>query len=278
MDSLAIAAVVLTGAAGLILGAAVRHRAFRKQMQEETRLLAQPGSDSSCFSAGEERLERLPPAVQRWLRLSHSLERAPLSLATISQEGVLRTRPEGRWMPFRAEQHSVIGSPSFIWKAKIRAAPGLSIYGRDLYRNRAADMLIRLMGVFTVGHARGPEIDQGSLVRYLAEIVWYPPAALSSHIVWESVGRDAAKAVITDGSISAEGTFYFQESGLPVRFEAQRYKEAGGTCTLEEWSVRMGAYKKFQGILLPSQVEVGWNLRTGPFQWLRLEVKEARFR
>lgn len=277
MNLLLTAAVAATLGAGLLAGAIVRYRAFRRSMEEETDLLLRAHTGESAAWISEERLRQLPRPVSTWLSLAHLLDRAPLGPVTIIQEGMLRTKPEGQWMPFRAKQHASPDTPSFIWKARIQAGPGIAIYGRDLYVNGQADMLIKLAGLFKVAHARGPEIDQGSLVRYLAEIVWYPAAALSPLIAWEALDDNSARAVISYKGISASGIFYFQTSGEPVQFVAQRYKEAGGACTLEEWSVRMGAYKRFQDILIPSQGEVSWNLRTGPFPWLRFEIKDVRF-
>lgn len=263
---------------GLLIAAFVKNFTFRQSVKKETALLLQACFHEPVIQINEDRLQQLPPPVLRWLRLTHALDmEKPIRSVMIRQEGMLRTKPEGRWMPFSAKQHSLLDWPSFIWRARIRAAPGVAIYGRDLYLNGQADMLIKLMGVLKVGHAHGREINQGSLVRYLAEMVWYPTAALSPYIAWEAIGDDMTRANISYGDINASGTFYFQKTGEPVRFVAQRYKEAGGTCTLEEWEVRMGTYKQFQGILIPSQGEVSWNLRTGPFHWFRFEVKEVQF-
>lgn len=249
-----------------------------RSVNKETDFLIQACSHEPVIQICEDKLRELPPPVLQWLRLTRSLDKEePIRTVTIRQEGMLRTKPEGRWMPFSAEQHSLLDWPSFIWNARIKAAPGIKIHGRDLYVNGHADMLIKLMGVFTLGHAYGHEINQGSLVRYLAEMVWYPPAALSPYIRWEAIDDETARANISYGDIHASGTFYFQNTGEPARFVAQRYKEAGGTCTLEEWSVRMGAYTIFQDILIPAQGEVAWNLRTGPFPWYRFEVKDALF-
>lgn len=270
--------VAVTIGSVLLIGAIAANCAFRRSVKKETELLIQACAHEPIIQISEDRLLRLPPPVLRWLHLSRSLDTAkPIRSVMISQEGMLRTKPEGRWMPFRAKQHSLLDTPSFIWKARIRAAPGITICGRDLYLNGRADMLIKLMGVLKVGYAHGPEINQGSLVRYLAEMVWYPTAALSPYVTWEAIDDDMARAYISYEDINASGIFYFQKTGEPIRFVAQRYKEAGGTCTLEEWEVRMGTYKKFQGILIPSQGEISWNLRTGAFHWFRFEVKEARF-
>lgn len=273
---LSVVVAVTMGTGLLLVVLAIRHT--RRSEQEEKDFLMHASLRKPVLPYSEERLQRLPTPVSNWLRLSGALEsERPIRYVTIQQAGLLRTKPEGKWMPFTARQHASPNLPSFLWKARIQAAPGVIIYGKDVYLNGRAHMLIALMGLWKAGHAKGREIDQGSLVRYLAEIVWYPSAALSPHITWEALDDDKARAIIAYGGITASGVFSFLPTGEPVRFVAQRYKEAGGICTLEEWSVRMRAWKTFQGILLPSQGEVNWNLQAGPFCWLRFEVTDARF-
>ena len=45
--------------------------------------------------------------------------------------------------------------------------------------------------------AKGKEIDQGALLRYLGEIVWVPSAALSDYITWEEMDSTTARATMS---------------------------------------------------------------------------------
>ncbi|MBM7542245.1 DUF6544 family protein [Amphibacillus cookii] len=259
------------------IGVIVRDHLFQKQMKKETKIFLQEMSEQPSMSIDQNQLDLLPLPVMKWLNLTHALDHEPISSVWISQKGMLRTKPDGKWMPFDAEQHSGIDCPSYIWTSEIKAMRGVTIYGRDIYQNHEADMLIKLMGNFTVGSGSGPELIQGSLVRYLAEIVWYPQVVLSSYITWEAIDDHAAKADITYGDVNASGIFYFKDNGEPERFVAERYMEDGGEYTLEEWSVSIDQYEEVRGILIPTEGNVYWNLKEGPFHWLQFEVTDAKF-
>ncbi|MPW25459.1 hypothetical protein GC105_06630 [Alkalibaculum sp. M08DMB] len=262
----------------LAIGGTIRNHLFQKQIKKETKNFLQEISDQSSIPIGQNQLKQLPLPVKKWLNLTRCLDQEPISSMFISQVGVLRTKPDGKWMPFEAVQYSGIDRPSFIWKSEIEAIQGVTIYGRDLYMNQEADMLIKLIGIFTIGSGSGPELVQGSLVRYLAEIVWYPRVALSPYITWDVIDDHSAKATIIYGDVSASGIFYFKDNGEPERFVAQRYMENGGEYSLEEWSVYMDQYKEVQGILIPTHGDIYWNLIDGKFHWLQFEVTDARFK
>ena len=85
-------------------------------------------------------------------------------------------------MPFIAEQYFTANPPSFIWVASMKTFPLLSIKARDMYMEDKGNMYIRLPLFINIADARGHEIDQGSLLRYLAEMVWFPTAFLSEYI------------------------------------------------------------------------------------------------
>ncbi|MDF1509802.1 hypothetical protein PZE06_16805 [Robertmurraya sp. DFI.2.37] len=261
----------------LFIWVLIKYHQFQKRLNEETKLIIEESISNPVFSATEKKLQQLPEPVANWLRLSHSLEKAPAVSVSISQQGLLRTKSEGKWMEYYAEQYSNVGNPGFIWKSEIQAMPGVTIYGRDIYTGEQADMHISILGLFTVGNVSGSKLLQGSLVRYLAEMVWYPQVALAPHITWEALDQTSARATLTTAGMTVSGTFYFKESGEPERFVAQRYKEERGEFSLEEWSVHMDKYEKMDGVLMPTHGEVTWNLKTGPFQWLQFEVKNVKF-
>ena len=68
----------------------------------------------------------------------------------------------------------------------------LPIAGRDRYADGHGHMLIKLASLLTVADGAGPEIDQGTLLRYLGEIVWFPSAALRDYISWEAIDERSA--------------------------------------------------------------------------------------
>jgi len=57
--------------------------------------------------------------------------------------------------------------------------------------------------IITIADATGDEIDQGTLVRYLNEMMWFPTAYLNDYIQWEPIDSGSAKATISWQGLSA---------------------------------------------------------------------------
>ncbi|TFH38883.1 MAG: hypothetical protein E4G96_09810, partial [Chrysiogenales bacterium] len=185
----------------------------------------------------EKMTAQLPLPIQTWLARSRLVGRETIASLRLIQKGEMRTSPDGTWMPVEAEQWVSTGAPGFIWKARVTAAPGIHLAGRDLYYNGRGHMLIKLLSLFPVVNARGGEIDQGSMLRFLGEMACYPSAALNDYVRWEALGPSAARAVMTYGGITASGVFRFDERGDLASFEARRYYGEIGAGSLEDWLV-----------------------------------------
>lgn len=219
-----------------------------------------------------EQIATLPTVVQTWLKRSKVIGKEAAYLVHLNQKGEMRTKPEGKWLPFEAEQYFSIENPGFIWTADIQAAPMIHIVGRDKYERGKGNMLIKLLSLFPIANASGPEIDQGTLLRYLAEIAWFPSAALEDYIQWEAVDNSTAKATMHYGEITASGIFRFNEMGDLLSFEAKRFYDRKEGATQEDWWIENKAWKEMQGVRIPTQSEVTWKLKTGNFSWLKLEI------
>jgi hypothetical protein len=219
----------------------------------------------------------LPAIVQRWLEHSNAIGKEIVHVVHLRQKGEMKTKPESDWIPFEAEQFNTVDQPGFIWTTNIQVAPGIHLVGRDKYADGRGNMLIRLMGLFPVANAKGPQIDQGTLLRNLAEICWFPSAALSNYIQWEQTDSLTAKATMTFGGISASGVFRFNADGDMLGFETQRYYDRKEGATLENWLVVNKAWKDINDIRIPYESEITWKLKTGEFTWLKLEVTDIDY-
>jgi hypothetical protein len=106
----------------------------------------------------------------------------------------MRTGPDKPWMPVVAEQYFSVNPPGFVWSVNARMKGVLPIAGRDRYADGHGHMLIKLASLLTVADGVGAEIDQGAMLRYLGEIVWFPSAALSDSVSWEAIDERSARA------------------------------------------------------------------------------------
>jgi hypothetical protein len=244
---------------------------FHRMAEREVKVLHEQARGNEILIT-EEKLSSLPENVQRWLRKSGVTGKANPNLIRVAQKGRMRSKPDGMWMQFQAIQHFSIAPPSFVWEAQIKAAPLINIFGRDIFANGKGNMLIKPLAMFTVANGSGKEVDQGTLLRYMAEMIWFPQAAASDYLHWEEISDHQARATMAYGGTTATGTYSFNEKGDVSGFQAQRYGDFGGAYRMETWAVSVKGYKTFHSRRIGNTSEVTWKLKTGDFHWLKLEI------
>lgn len=242
---------------------------FAGMVEEEVHsLLTSAQTEGSVVT--DEALTTLPPIVQSWLRQSGVVGKPAVHLVYLEQRGQMKMKPRGGWMSFNAKQIITVIEPQFVWAVQLKM--GLPIAGRDKYIAGRGNMLIQVASILPVVNATGPETDQGSLLRYLAEISWCPSAALQPWLTWEQTGPLSAKAILSNRGQVVEGQFTFTQEGDFAGFEAQRYYARPTGPTLERWTIKAVDWKEFGGVRIPARCEVSWQLKEGTFTWLELEV------
>ncbi|MEW6511708.1 MAG: DUF6544 family protein [Bacteroidota bacterium] len=224
----------------------------------------------------EKDITSLPPCVQEWLWRSGVIGKKPVHAVRLKQLGAMRTSPDASWTPVETEQYFRVNPPAFLWNASVHSAPFITVRGRDSYADGKGRMQIKLLSMVPIADSKGDEIDQGTMVRYLAETAWFPSAALENYLRWETIDSVSAKVTMTYGGDSASGVFRF-DSGDVVGFEAQRYMEADGKHTPEIWSIAMKGHRSFEGIRIPAESEVTWKLKRGDFTWFTLVITELEY-
>lgn len=250
---------------------------FNHKVKKEVSELFITDMENKKETVSKADLEGLPLCVQKWLESSQVIGKERIRTVRLKQKGLLRTKEGQPWMPTEAEQYFTINKPGFVWQARIKAATLIYIVGRDKYYEGKGNMLIKFLSLITVVDAKGKELDQGALLRYLAETIWFPSAALSDYIKWEEIDSNSAKATMSYGGITASGVFLFNEKHEVINFVTQRYMETSGQYSLETWSPIVKEYKDFNGIKIPSKVEVMWKLKTGDFKWYQLEITDIEY-
>lgn len=248
----------------------------KRNVEKEVEMLLSKGEIHGEIIRKEE-IEGLPQGVQRWLQYSGIIGQERISTLRSKQRGMMRLGEDQNWMPVEAEQYFTTEEPGFIWRAEVKAAPLVTIAARDKYLEGKGNMLIKPLSLFKAADATGKEIDQGTMLRYLAEIVWFPSAALENYIFWEEIDPNRARATMTNGDVEASGVFTFNEAGEMMEFEAERYGEFDGEFRLETWSITAKEYKRFNGIGIPTKGSVTWRLQEGDFTWYHFEVLDIEF-
>lgn len=220
----------------------------------------------------------LPLPVKTWLVRSGALDKPPMTGGKIHQRLQLRTAVEQEsYYPATAHQITRIDSPGFLWQVEVKINPVFWMRGRDSYQDGKGSMKIWLNSLIPVVQEAGPKIDEGAMQRFLGEMVWFPQQALQPYIEWESIDAERARATMSWGGIAASGVFIFGENGDFVRFEAMRYYGADPDGDRIPWILTVWDYKVFEGVRVPSQFEASWELDTGHWTWLKMEVESIRY-
>jgi hypothetical protein len=224
-----------------------------------------------------ESLRDLPPIVQKWLIRSNVIGKPPIQTLCVRQKGAMRLKADGNWLPFRAEQFINADNQGFIWNATVNSGFLIPIHARDKYLHRHGNMLINAFYTIPIADSSGPEIDQGTLMRFLAEIIWFPTAALAGYIRWEYLTETRARATIENGVTSVSGIFSFDLNGDIAGFEGLRYRDVSQRYTLQKWTIAVKSHRVFGDFRIADKSEVTWHQGDVPFTWLRLELSKVKY-
>ena len=247
---------------------------FTRRTDAEVRSLVATASASPATTVTRADAEHLPLPVRRWLEASGVVGRPRARTVHLRQRGKLRVSPESAWMPASAEQYFSVDPPGFVWKVEATMMGALPITGRDRYAAGHGHMLIKAAALIDVVDAADEKIDQGSMLRFLAEMIWFPSGALAPYVTWEPIDEVRAKATMRQGGVTASAVFTFSVEGRFLRLEAERYMGAGGEAKLTPWTASSSDWRAFQGIEVPTRGVVGWTLPTGEFPYYEWEIME----
>jgi hypothetical protein len=234
---------------------------------------------STVFTEAD--LVGLPAPVVRYFRAVLHDGQPVIRHARLTQRGqfLVRPTPDG-WRPFVATQHSATHPAGFVWDARIRVGPGLSIRVRDAFVDGTGSMFAALMGLWRVVSAEGtPEIAAGALHRYLAESVWFPTALLPSQgVAWTALDESSARATLTVSGTTVSLDFHFGAHSLVSRvYTSERARDVNGRAVPTPWQGRLSRYEEHSGMKIPIAAEVGWLLPEGLQPYWRGEITEIAF-
>ncbi len=266
-------AFVLTVAA-MWFGMHVMDADNRKELKN---LFSVANSESQGEKKQKNPPEKLPQAVARWIERCGIAEKPEINAVWARQVLKMKFKPGQRnWTSAIAEQYAFVEPAAFIWKVKLEMSPFIQIRGRDIFSAEKTEMHIRANGLYDLVKASGPETVEGSLIRYLGELVWYPSAALSKNIEWSSLDEHTALATMHFGTIKADARFTFDELGRFKSLSAMRYMNENDRQRVE-WITEAFEWKSFEGIEVPSLIKVSWMLPEGKWTWLEVSVVEMKF-
>lgn len=254
--------------AGLLLivsGIRVTHQHLRRKSrlaieQAASKLESTTAGPVECVDFAE--LASLPEVVQRYLRHALVDGQRRIRVTRLRQRGILRTSTRSpRWLSFDAEQVIAPLARGFLWVARVRLLPWISLQIRDCFMDGRGVGEIRLFSSLRIAADHGcPQLDEADLHRYLAEAVWSPTALLpSSGVRWTALDDESAHA-----SIEVQATRVSLEFRFNARNEVCSVHSPGRWMRTNEgyrkvpWKGQFADYALRNGMLVPLSGEVAW--------------------
>lgn len=225
----------------------------------------------------ETMLSHLPPVVQRYMTYSGVIGKAWINTVSLTYRGKFRLGKDKPWMPIYARQVYTTNPPGFQWKARFKLFGLPLMFGNDTYKNGQGRMFGKLAGLITLFDASDEKLIQGTMVRYLQEMAWFPTAYLSDYITWEAVDDHTADVIFTYAEKQVRGRMIFDDDGRLLTFIAERYQENNGTYNLHTWSTPMTDYQVFDGIKVPTTGYGVWQMPDADLTYITMKVSKLQY-
>lgn len=204
----------------------------------------------------------LPAPVGRFLSRANPAGRRIATLAMF-QRGRLRADPRRpQWSRFHAVHTVFPEEVRFAWSARVWYAGLLPLRVRDRLENGVGSGAVSL-GPFPLGRSvDSPEMNAGTLHRFLAEAVWFPSALRpSERLRWTPIDDRRALATLTDHGTTVSLEFRFGAAGeVEGVHTPARWGRFDGGFRLAAWEGRFAEWGERDGLWVPSRGEVGWHL------------------
>jgi hypothetical protein len=177
-------------------------------------------------------------------------------------------------MEFTASQHNFVDEPARFFHLTARRS-GLPVDVLHAYHEGVATMRVRLLSLFPVVDARGPEMRQAETVTVLNDLCLFAPGALiDARIRWEEIDAQTVRAryTVTPDTISA--TLTFNDAGELVNFvsDDRMASPDGEKFERWRWSTPVLEYRTFGALRVTGRGEGRWHPPEGDFAYIELEL------
>ena len=250
------------------------------------------GDGDECITAGDirKRIEKLPNIVKAYMKaVLHDLKNYTVDeIIPIARSLRMEQHGEfllnGEFVPFTATQEfrTRYKHAGFVWNAVMKSKsciPNLpmSVTVCDAYIDGHGVMKAQIPGgIPAVNQRDTPQLNQGELLRWLAEATLYPLALLppledkksgeEDTVKWLESENDDNSAILEFNHLGTkvQMTFLFDaETNLVKSIKATRPRAVGNTYEMTLWEGFCSKYELHGGLMIPTHMEAGWYLEDG---------------
>jgi hypothetical protein len=219
----------------------------------------------------------LPAPVQRYMNFTGVVGKPWIETCRLKQSGRFRQGADQPWMQMSVVQTYTTNPPSFDWNARFKLYGLPIVKARDTFIDGHGHMFGKMLGMITLFDSRGEELDQGSMLRYLGEMIWFPTAFLGENITWQAIDDHSAQVTFTDHGRSVSGTMYFDDEGKLTNFVTKRYRTVDKGYSFDTWSNPVSGYGMRAGLNLVISGQAVWNLPSGDLPYWDGLVTEVEY-
>ena len=258
------------GFAGVAALLAMSRRLDRKTEDRVDAILAGDSAPADRTVTPDD-FEDLPAPVRRYLETVLGDDQRHVETARLTQRGEIRM--DDAWKPFAATQQVSVRPTGFVWDATVEVFSRLTARVVDAYEDGAGSLSAHLLSALPIAGADpSPAVNEGELLRYLGESVWYPTALLSDAVEWSPIDDDSAMATVADGENVAYLEFRFDDRHLVESVHADvRYRQEDDSYA--PWTGYFDDYRERNGMWVPIEAEVEWNLPGGDLAYWRARIE-----
>ena len=215
-------------------------------------------------------LEGLPDPVQRYFKHVLKDKQPYISYVRLRHNGQFKTGLDKNWADINGEQYFSIATPGFIWKAQM----GI-ISARDMYLLDKGRLVVTLLNLFKLADKHGESFNQGELLRWLGESVWFPTNLLpSDNIKWLPIDDRSAKLMFDYKGLSLIYIVRFNEKNEIIQLETERFYDEKN---LKNWIGNCSNYKEINNVKVPSVIKATWRLKLDDHNYAIFNLQEIEY-
>ncbi|MFC3560570.1 DUF6544 family protein [Pedobacter jamesrossensis] len=240
---------------------------WRYKSQLYRLLSLQDRSAPKFFNFGQ--LSGLPLPVDKYFRLVLKEGQSYIRTIRLKHSGQFKTALDRPWIPIRGEQYYTILPAGFIWKGNTAL-----FSARDMYIGGKGKLEVFLLDALKIVNGKGDKFNQGELLRWLAESVWFPTNFLENeNRQWFAIDSKNARLKVNVYGLNLSFLVAFTQKGEIATLSTKRYM-AG---VLEIWVISLSDYREINSMRIPFMAEASWKLGGKLFPYARFEILEIEY-
>jgi hypothetical protein len=243
---------------------------LKKHKHQEVKALftAAPHHSDKKFTASM--TEGLPHPVKQYLLHVLPENYRFINTVRLQHNGKFKTGVGKDWTSITGEQYFTATVPGFVWRGNT------SLFtAKDMYIENRGRLVVKLFSLIKVVDEKGPHIDQGELLRWLGESVWFPTNLLPSvNLSWDSLGQNKARMTFQHDNGEIYYDVFFNDNHEITRLETERYMEKNRK---EKWFGELSEYRRINGIKVPTRIKASWDLKEGVHQYADFRIQQIEY-